>query len=128
MAADANAPWLADLAIPDDDNWIWDWYRHYGNYDNRPQWAQIHVPVLILFGGKDALVPVQESISDVVRTLKAHGNSHVAIRVFQDADHTLHVPPASRGEWPHLPKGFPDVLRDFIVRPSYFTPSSGQKP
>ena len=109
-----SAPWLAALAIPDDSSWIWTWYAHYGDYDDRSAWANVRVPVLLLFGAKDALVPVQSSISQVVAILKQSGNANVTVRIFDDADHTLHVPPQSPDGWPHLPDGFPDVIANFI--------------
>ena len=114
IGAAGKAPWLADLAIPDDDNWIWAWYERYGNYDNRAAWSNVRVPVLILFGGKDALVPVRSSIAQTIAILKRHRNSPVNVRIFEDADHTLHVPPRSEAGWPHLPAGFPGVVTNFI--------------
>lgn len=114
MRAAANAPWLADLAIPPDDSWIWAWYAAYGNYDNTSAWANVHVPVLILFGGQDALVPVRSSISQTLGILKAHGNAKVSVRIFDRADHTLRVPPKSPDGWPHLPDGFPQIVTTFV--------------
>jgi pimeloyl-ACP methyl ester carboxylesterase len=62
VRAAGTAAWLDFLAIPDDTNWIWNWYRTSGNYDNSAAWATVTVPVLLLFGADDALVPPQESI------------------------------------------------------------------
>lgn len=115
MRAAGNAPWLADLQIPDDDNWIWAWYKNYGNYDNRAAWAKVRVPVLILFGGKDALVPPASSIEQTSAILKRHGNTNVTVRIFDAADHTLHVPPRTENGWPHLPAGFPEVVTQFVT-------------
>lgn len=114
MSAAGNAPWLADLQIPDDRSWIWNWYKGYGNYDNRSAWANVKVPVLILFGQDDRLVPPQSSIAQTAGILKANGNAHVTVRVFQGADHTLRIPPRTAGGWPHLPDGFPDVIATFL--------------
>ena len=114
MRAAGNAPWLDDLAIPGDESWIWNWYARNGDYDNSAAWAGVRVPVSILFGGKDDVVPVQSSISQTVAILKRNGNSNVTVRVFDGADHTLHVPPASPDGWPHLPDGFPDAIPAFV--------------
>ncbi len=114
IRAAGDAPWLSDLAIPGDDSWIWAWYAGYGNYDNRAAWSRVRVPVLIVFGGKDALVPVTSSIAQTVAILKQHGNTNVTVVVFPDADHTLHVPPKSPEGWPHLPHGFPDAIAAFV--------------
>ncbi len=40
-----NAPWVDDLAIPDDTSWIWAWYGKTGSYDNTQAWAAVDVPV-----------------------------------------------------------------------------------
>ena len=118
IRAAGDAPWLADLAIPDDRSWVWDWYPRYANYDNRSAWKKVRVPVLILFGGKDALVPVKPSIDQTIGLLKQGGDPHVTVRVFDDADHTLRVPPKTAQGWPHLPGGFPDIVAAFVFSPS----------
>ena len=114
IRAAGDAPWLADLAIPADTSWIWAWYAQNGNYDNTGAWANVRVPVFIIFGGKDALVPVRSSIFQTVGTLMKHGNSNVTVRIFDNADHTLHVPPKSPDGWPHLPNGFPEAIAEFV--------------
>jgi pimeloyl-ACP methyl ester carboxylesterase len=114
----AAAPWLSDLAIPDDGNWIWDWYRKAGNYDNSQAWKAVRVPVLILFGADDALVPVQQSVAETLRLLKYGGNRKVWARVFPEADHTLRIPPATADGWPHNAPGFLDMLTTFAANPN----------
>ena len=116
--AEAGDPdWLDDLAIPDDDSWIWPWYAKTGNYDNSRAWGTVRVPVLILFGANDEIVPPRESIADTVRILTEHGNANVTVRVFPGADHTLRIPPTARDGWPHNARGFPDVLAAFAQHP-----------
>ena len=73
------------------------------------------MPVLVLFGANDALVPVRETVDKTVELLKAHGNHDVTVRVFPGADHTLRVPPADADGWPHNAPGFPDVLATFAL-------------
>jgi uncharacterized protein len=113
IKAAGDAPWLAVLAIPDDDNWIWEWYRKIGNYDNAQAWAALRVPVLILFGADDALVPAQDSIAEIVRLLKGHDEANVVVRVFPHADHTLRIPPATPNGWPRNAPGFPQLIATF---------------
>ena len=113
IKAAGDAPWLAALAIPDDDNWIWPWYRKVGNYDNSQAWAAVRVPVLILFGADDALVPPKESVAETVRLLRNGDRRNVVVHVFAHADHTLHVPPATADGWPHNAPGFPRAIAAF---------------
>jgi pimeloyl-ACP methyl ester carboxylesterase len=113
MTSAGNAPWLDDLAIPADDNWIWAWYRSTGNYDNTSAWGSVRVPVLLLFGADDALVPAQASVAQATAILRAHGNMRVIARIFPGADHTERVPPATADGWPHNAAGFPDIIATF---------------
>ena len=113
MAKAGDPDWIDDLAIPDDDSWIWSWYAKTGNYDNTSAWATVRIPVLILFGANDQLVPVQQTIAETAGVLKEHGNANVTVRVFPNADHTLRTPPANADGWPHNATGFPDVLIQF---------------
>ncbi len=65
--------------------------------------------------GDNTLVPVQSSIQQTVALLKQHGNTDVTVRVFDDADHALHVPSRSPDDWPHLPSGFPDAITSLCL-------------
>ena len=112
--ADArSARWLADLGIPDDASWIWDWYDKVGNYDNASAWGGVRVPVLLVFGADDALVPVPASIAQTTAILRSHGNEQVIVRVFPGADHTLRVPASTADGWPHNAAGFPQIIVTF---------------
>jgi uncharacterized protein len=113
IAAAGSARWLADLAIPDDSSWIWDWYDKVGNYNNASAWGAVRVPVLLLFGADDALVPAQASITQTTAILRSHGNDRVIARVFPGADHTLRVPPPTAEGWPHNAAGFPQIIVSF---------------
>jgi alpha-beta hydrolase superfamily lysophospholipase len=117
MAEAGDPDWLDDLAIPDDDSWIWPWYAKTGNADNSAAWGAVHVPVLILFGANDEIVPPRDSVAETVRILKEHDNTNVTVHVFVGADHTLRIPPTGRDGWPHNARGFPDVLAAFAQHP-----------
>jgi pimeloyl-ACP methyl ester carboxylesterase len=113
-AKSQSAPWFDDLALPDDANWIWAWYRGVGNADNRAAWRSIHVPVLMLYGGNDEVVPPRPSIDAITAILKASHDSDVTVHVFPGADHTLRVPPANPQGWPHFAAGFPALVAQWI--------------
>jgi dienelactone hydrolase len=107
------APWLDYLSIPDDGDWVWAFYKKIGDYDSSFAWSRVKVPVLLLFGGDDQLVPVQDSIEHTTRLLKFGRNPDVTVKVFPGADHTLRVPPATADGWPQNAAGFPDIIVTF---------------
>ena len=117
MAEAGDPDWLDDLAIPDDDSWIWAWYAKTGNADNSAAWAAVHVPVLILFGANDEVVSPRDSIAETVRILKQNGDDDVTVHVFPGADHTLRILPSSRDGWPHNAPGFPAIVASFAQHP-----------
>lgn len=108
-----SAPWLGDLAIPDDQSWIWSWYRLVGNADNSAAWRAVRVPTLLVYGERDEIVPVRESI-DGISALLAPQHDEPAVRIFAGADHTLHVPPANAHDWPHNAPGYPAAIAAWI--------------
>ena len=108
------AAWVDALAIPDDGDWIWNWYAKVGNDDNRAAWARVKVPVFLLYGGNDEVVPAKESIKTIGSILAANGNHAVTVRVLPHADHTLRIPPSDSTGWPRYAPGFPAVVRDWI--------------
>jgi pimeloyl-ACP methyl ester carboxylesterase len=113
IAAAGSTKWLTDLGMPDDASWIWDWYAKVGNYDNVSACGAVRIPVLLLFGANDALVPAQASITQTTAILRSHGNERVIVRVFPGADHALRVPASTADGWPHDAAGFPQVIVTF---------------
>ena len=109
-----NAPWFRDLALPDDTDWIWSWYRRVGNDDNRAAWAAVRIPVLLLYGENDEIVPARASIAAIKKRLKGS----VTVRVLKNADHTLHVPPTDPQGWPHYAPGLFTTVREWIMNHS----------
>ena len=94
----ASAPvrqtrWYQDLEIPPRDHWLWAFYRATANLDTLPVWASVRVPVLLVYGQRDALVPVDDSIAKIERTLSRAGNHRHASIIVPRAQHNLTVQP-----------------------------------
>lgn len=53
--------------------------------------SKIHVPVLAIFGEKDASVPVSKSIEVYEKSLQDAGNQDLTVKIFPDANHIIHV-------------------------------------
>ncbi len=109
-----SAAWYDALGLPDDQDWIWAWYRGVGNADNRRAWAAIGVPVLLLYGERDDVVPPRKSIDAIAGLLKRNHDTAVTVRVLGGADHALRVPPADALGWPRYADGFPALIVDWI--------------
>jgi hypothetical protein len=116
VAASRNAAWLDALGLPGDSDWIWTWYAKIGNADNRAAWAHVRVPVLLLYGSNDELVPPRASIDAIRRILAEHGNHAVTVHVFAGADHTLRLPPADSTAWPRYAPPYPTTVREWIAK------------
>lgn len=52
-----------------------------------PMWEKVKVPVLLIWGGKDRIVPVAESRTIIENTLKKGGNQNFTTKIFPNADH-----------------------------------------
>ncbi len=103
-----GASWLALLNIPADGDPGWRRFRGLSNYDNRAAWSRVRVPVLLLFGANDALVPPGATIATVDSILRAHGVRPTVV-AFPRADHDLQVSPRGGGR-PRFAPGYPDVV------------------
>jgi uncharacterized protein len=113
-AKNRSAKWYDALALPDDQDWIWAWYRGVGNADNRRAWSAVDVPVLLLYGERDELVPPRKSIDAIAGLLAASHDAAVTVRVLAGADHTLRVAPADALGWPRFADGFPELILDWV--------------
>lgn len=63
------------------------WYRYFIRYNPEPFLAKVHVPVLLVFGGKDIMVNARQNETNARRCL-AH-NKDVTVRVFPNINHLL---------------------------------------
>ena len=69
---------------------IQSWLR-WRNLDLDPvdYWRNIHVPVLLMYGEQDDVVPVRVSSSRIRDALKKAGNSQVTVRIFPGENHNI---------------------------------------
>jgi dienelactone hydrolase len=88
--------WYEWLAIPPEDSYLWSWYPKIGNLDTLVFWKQVHVPVLLVYGELDQLVPVEESIARIEASLDAAKTPFTAI-IVPAAQHNLTVRPGQDG-------------------------------
>lgn len=89
------------------------------DFDPAPIWGRIRVPVLALFGGRDNVVPVQQSVERIDRALKQARNTDMTIKVYPDADHIIKLRPDTIGgkwDWPRPAPGYIDMMVDWTLR------------
>ncbi|MDQ6788102.1 MAG: lysophospholipase, partial [Acidobacteriota bacterium] len=111
-----NTKWYPMLHVPPKDDWFWAFYRRIANYNAADYWGKVNVPVLVIYGERDELVPVAKSISNVDRALNKAGNKDYTILVLPRASHAFNIEPEAGQpfEWWHLSAGFPDLLTAWI--------------
>ncbi|HYO45985.1 MAG TPA: alpha/beta fold hydrolase [Gemmatimonadota bacterium] len=103
--------WFFDPPGPDDPYWLFS--RRIADFDPLGWWAQIEVPVLLLYGSGDERVPVEPSRMAIVGAIEALGKAQVETRVFEGADHTFRV--RRPGDvWPRTVDGYPEALLDWL--------------
>ncbi len=95
------------------------WMRYFMSYDPSYALEKTHIPVLLLFGGKDMQVLVSQNQKPMEDALKKAGNSDYTVRIYPDANHLFQeAGTGSPGEYPQLPKqfvpGFLDDITDWI--------------
>jgi pimeloyl-ACP methyl ester carboxylesterase len=111
----AKEPWFEWLAIPPRDSWLWPWYAKTGNLNTIDYWGTVKVPVLLVFGERDRLVPVDQSISQLEKALDKNGTPYTAL-IAPAAEHNLTVHPQA-GEpffWWHAAPGVVDTVVAWI--------------
>ena len=90
--------WSEWLAIPSKDSYLWSWYPKIGNLDSLVFWKQVHVPVLLIYGELDQLVPVDESLAKIGASLDAVKTPYTSI-IVPGAQHNLTVQPVEGGRF-----------------------------
>lgn len=109
-AAAAERPWF--FAPPAPDNPYWRFSKQYAQYQPLEWWAQVHVPILLIYGAEDQRVPARESAARIAAVVQRSApDLDLAIRILPGADHTFRLPQGPGG-WPlTAPDYVPSLLR-----------------
>lgn len=67
------------------------WFKQEAVYDPVPALRALKVPALFLFGDKDQLIPVEESVAVIRRVLAEDGHHDFTIREFPNDDHGMRL-------------------------------------
>lgn len=88
--------WYQWLGTPPENSYLWSWYPKVGKLDTLAFWKQVHVPVLLIYGEHDQLVPVDESLARIAAALDTAEAPYTAI-IVPGAQHNLTIQP-EKGE------------------------------
>jgi pimeloyl-ACP methyl ester carboxylesterase len=84
--------WYKWLAIPPQESYLWTWYPKIGNLDTLVFWRQVRAPVLLVYGERDQLEPVDESLAKIEASLDILHTPYTAL-IAPNAQHNLTVQP-----------------------------------
>jgi len=108
--------WFQWLGLPGDDSWIWKRYPKIGNIDTLRYWQRVQVPVLLIYGERDHLVPVDESIRRIQAALP-HPNSNNSAFIVPNAQHNLTIQPQPKLPffWWKTAPGLYALIADWVL-------------
>lgn len=114
----ANAPWLEAAALPPNlDN---DKPTRGGLqllfFEPVPMWEKVNVPVLLVWGNKDTVVPVTEGKTIIENALKKAGNKNVTVKIFPDVDHSVVVRTTNTSwDFPRVDLNYYEAMVDWTL-------------
>ena len=111
-------PWLrfAFGTLPRD-NWLWKWWKPVVDHNPVPALEKLKIPVLVIFGTKDPLVPkdsLDGMISRITNAFNKGGNRSVTVRKFEGANHEIFVQNEKKEFRPA--EGYDETLKSFILK------------
>lgn len=114
----AGRHWFQMLGIPPRSDWVWAWYPPVGNFDPAPYWERVRVPALLLYGEREEIAPVEESLRGVERALDRGGNARYAAVLIPHARHnwSIHPEPGEPFFWWHQAPGIDDLVVAWVMR------------
>ncbi len=110
-AAVKSERWFTALDLPPKADRVWKWYPAIANYDMRTAWRGVRHPVLLVFGERDALVPVGQSIRRLEDILDGTHVPYTAL-IAPRAEHnlTIHPRPGEPFFWWRAAPGIIDTV------------------
>jgi uncharacterized protein len=109
VTAFRDRPWF--FAPPAPDNSYWTFSRQYARYRPLDWWAQVRVPVLLIYGADDQRVPARASADRISATVQRNAPAaRLTVKILPGADHTFRLAPGPGG-WPRTaPDYVPSLL------------------
>ncbi|MBX7173353.1 MAG: alpha/beta fold hydrolase [Pyrinomonadaceae bacterium] len=81
-----------------------------------PMWEKVKVPVFLVWGDKDTVVPVVEGRKIIEDTLSKNGNKDYSVKIFPNVDHgVVIVNPKKNSDFPRVPLDYYESMVDWLV-------------
>lgn len=107
-----DRPWF--FAPPAAEASYWSFSKDFARYHPLEWWAQVRVPVLLIYGADDQRVPAAESAARIAgELLRRSPGADVTARLLPGADHTFRLAPGPSG-WPSTAPGYVETLLDWL--------------
>jgi hypothetical protein len=110
-AASRGQSWFFEPPAADD-NW-WSWSRLFEEAARPAGWADVSVPVLLVYGAADERVPARQSALRIATALLHGGDNDVTVHIFPNADHNFRLPAGPSG-WSVTAPGYVETLVDWL--------------
>jgi uncharacterized protein len=91
-SAAKDQPWFQYLGLPPHEHPFWTAYPLRANYDMSAPWGAVRCPTLLVYGERDALLPVTKSLTTIEAILDGNG-VHYAALIIPGAQHNLTIQP-----------------------------------
>jgi uncharacterized protein len=88
---------------------LWAFLQRILDYDPLPVLEYVRCPILAIFGERDVIVPVPQSVSLMRQVFARSGQQHATIQVFPEAGHTIQL-----GDDDHFAPGFLETMAQWI--------------
>ncbi len=104
--------WFEFLELPQKGDWLWQHYLPIGNFNSLSYWEKVRVPILLIYGERDELVPPIESLTKIEKALKKAGNEQYTAILIPKAAHNLAIypDPGEPFSWWHTAPGANDLM------------------
>ena len=103
---------LGKVLVSERNRQHWSWVA---SFDARRAAAGLRLPVLLVFGERDHLLPLPATVSAWTDSLARAGNADFSVRIFAGAGHDIRVGGQSHGVGGRWAPGYLDLLGDWIT-------------
>ena len=86
-------------------------------FEPEPMWRKVKVPVLLEWGDKDSVVPVEEGKAIIQKALITGGNTDVTVKIFPGVDHGVVLVRPKDGPWdfPRVDTSYYDTMVEWLI-------------